>query len=304
MKLSCIPVSLFEAISKGQMTLAEWFDFAVELGLEGVECGPLLIQPLGSATQSEFRRLAETRGLAVSNFTGYSDFSHPDAEFRRREIESFIRNIQIAREVGAPSIRALTGQQRPGLNQEQAIKWVVESIQRVAEEADRVGLRVNVENHTKAFTWANFDFAMQGEVFLRVMDGLRDTSVGVQFDVSNPLIANENALDLFEQVQSRVGYVHINDVGRMGSFQFVTLGTGLAPVSEILVRLKQQKYTGWVGIEEASRTGKEGFRQAVRFARRSLDATKVILHKSEKVRPDISRRAVFEKETAWHKLDS
>jgi len=271
MKLSCIPVSFFEAISKRQMTLAEWFDFAVELRLDGVECGPLMIQPLGPATPAEFRQLAESRGLAVSNFTGYSDFSHPDAEFRRREIESFIRNIQVTRELGAPSIRALTGQQRPELNQEQAIGWVVESIRQVAEEADRVGVRVNVENHTKAFTWTNFDFAMQSEVFLRVMDGLRDAPVGVQFDMANPLVANEDALDLFEQVRSRVGYVHINDVGRAGSFQFVPVGTGLAPIQEILTRLRQQDYTGWVGIEEASRTSKEGFRQAVRFARKALE---------------------------------
>ena len=40
MRLSCIPASFFGAISQGQMTLAEWLDFAVELGLDGVECGP------------------------------------------------------------------------------------------------------------------------------------------------------------------------------------------------------------------------------------------------------------------------
>ena len=82
MRLSCLPVSFFGAITQGQMTLVEWLDFAAELGLDGVECGPLLVEPLGPVKPIEFRRLAEARGLAVSNYTGYSDLTHPDPDVR------------------------------------------------------------------------------------------------------------------------------------------------------------------------------------------------------------------------------
>ena len=270
MRLSCIPVSFFAAISQGQMTLGEWMDFAVELELEGIECGPLLVKPLGPATPTEFRRLAETRGLAVSNYTGYSDFAHPDPEVRKRELTALLRNLELAQELGAPSVRALTGQQWPGVNQEEGIQWVVEGIRQGAQEADRMGLRLNVENHTKAAIWTHFDFAMRSEVFLRVMEGLRDVPVGVQFDVANPMVAGEDTLVLFEQVRSRVGYVHVNDVRQVGAFEFVPIGTGLAPIREVLSRLRQQGYAGWIGIEEASRTGKQGFRQAVQYTRQAL----------------------------------
>jgi hydroxypyruvate isomerase len=270
MKLSCIPVSYFGAISQGQMTLAEWLDFAVELGLDGVECGPLLVQPLGPATPLEFRQLTEARGLAVSNYTGYSDFAHPDAEVRKRELTALLKSLEIARAIGAPSVRALTGQQWPGVDQEDGVHWVIEGIRRAAEEADRVGLRLNVENHTKAATWTHFDFAIRGEVFLRIMEGLRDVAVGVQFDIANPLVAGEDTLALFEKVCSRIGYVHINDVGRVGAFEFVPVGTGLAPIREVLRRLHEQGYTGWAGIEEASRTGRQGFQQAVQYSRQAL----------------------------------
>jgi sugar phosphate isomerase/epimerase len=270
MRLSCLPVSFFGAITQGQMTLAEWMDFAAELGLDGLECGPLLVKPLGPATATEFRRLAETRGLAISNYTGYSDFAHPDPEVRKRELAAFFKSLEVARESGAPSVRVLTGQQWPGVKQEEGIQWVVEGIRQGAEEADRMGLRLNVENHTKAAIWTHFDFAMQGEVFLRVMEGLRGTSVSVQFDTANPIVAGEDALALFEQVRSRIGYVHVNDVRRVGVFEFVPVGTGIAPIREVLSRLREQGYTGWVGIEEASRTGKEGFRQAVQFTRQAL----------------------------------
>ena len=276
MRLSCIPVSFFAPISQGQMTLAEWMDFAVELGLDGIECGPLLVKPLGPTTPAEFRRLAEGRGLAVSNYTGYSDFAHPEPEARKRELAALLKNLEVAREVGAPSVRALTGQQWPGVNQEKGLHWVVDGIRQGAEKADRMGLRLNVENHTKAATWTHFDFAMQGEVFLRVMEGLRDVPVGVQFDIANPLVAGEDTRALFEEVHSRIGYVHVNDVRRPGVFEFVPVGTGTAPIREVLSRLRQQGYTGWVGIEEASRTGKQGFRQAVQYTRQALEASRGI----------------------------
>lgn len=272
MRLSCIPVSFFAPISQGQMTVAEWLDFAAELGLDGIECGPLLVKPLGPVTPAEFGRMAEARGLAVSNYTGYSDFAHPDAHVRKNELADVLRNLGAAREMGAPSVRVLTGQQWPGVNLEDGIRWVVEGVRRAAEAAERMGLRVNLENHTKAATWTHFDFAMRGEVFLRTMEGLRGVPVGVQFDIANPLVAGEDTLPLFECVRSRIGYVHVNDVKQKGVFQFVPVGTGLAPIPEVLSRLREQGYTGWVGIEEASRTGKEGFRQAVQYTRQVLAA--------------------------------
>jgi len=280
MKLSCIPVSFFDSIRGGQMSTTEWMDFAAGLGLDGVECAPPLIQPLGPATPAEYRRLAAERGLAVSNYTAYSDFAHPDPEVRKREIAAALNNTAVAAELGAPSVRALTGQQWPGVEQAQGVAWVVEGIRRVAEQADRAGIRVNVENHTKASTWANFDFAIRGEVFLRVLEGLRDAPVGVQFDTANPLVAGEDALALFEQVRSRIGYVHVNDVRQRGVFEFVTVGTGIAPIREVLGRLHRQGYAGWVGIEEASRTGRDGFRQAVRYVRQVLSEEAAVLGSS------------------------
>ncbi len=271
MKLSCIPVSFFDAIRGGQMSMTEWMDFAAGLGLDGVECAPPLILPLGPVTPAEYRRLAGERGLAISNYTAYSDFAHRDPEVRKRELTVALNNVAIATELGAPSVRALTGQQWPGVDPAQGVAWVVDGIRRVAEAAHRVGIRVNVENHTKASTWTHFDFAMHGEIFVRVMEGLRDAPVGVQFDIANPIVAGEDTLALFEKLRSRIGYVHVNDVRRPGVFEFVTVGTGIAPIREVLKRLRQQNYSGWVGIEEASRTGRDGFRQAVQYTRQILD---------------------------------
>jgi sugar phosphate isomerase/epimerase len=272
MRLSCLPLSFFDAISKRQMPLGAWMDFAAELRLDGVECGPLLIEPLGPSRPAEFRRLAESRGLAVSNYTAYSDFTNPDPGARKREVAAMIANVEVARDLGSGSLRALTGQQRPGLNEDQAIGWIVDCIRTVAEAAAKAGIRLNLENHTKAFPWTAFDFAIKGEKFLKVLDALKGAPVGVQFDTANPLVAGEETLPLFEKVRDRIGYVHINDVARREVFEFVTVGTGIAPVREVLARLRKQGYTGWVGIEEASRKGRDGVVQAVNYTRNILNS--------------------------------
>jgi len=268
MKLSCIPVSFFDAIRNGEMSIVEWLDFAAELGLEGVECAPPLLRPLGPAVPAEYRRMAEQRGLKVSNYTAYSDFTFPNAADRIHALAEAIQNVAVATELGAPSVRVLAGQRRPQVTRSQGIAWVVEAIQLVAEVGARAGIQVNLENHTRASTWEDFDFAMAGSVFLEILQALADSPVGVQFDTANPMVAGEQTLPLFEKVSSRIRYVHINDVARAGEFRFVTVGSGIVPNSEVIRRLRTQGYSGWLGIEEAGRTGRDGFRQAVKAVRR------------------------------------
>lgn len=267
MKLSCLPRSFFAELSRGEISLDDWFQFAAEIGLDGVECSPVLIEPLGPATYGQFRGLAEARGLAVSNFTAYSDFTQPDRVAREREVEAMIENVRIARELGSPTVRALAGQQWPGVGRAEGVAWVVDALRRVADAADRCGVRVVLENHGKAFTWAHFDFAMQSEIFVEILDRLGDTSIGVQFDTANPLVAGEDPLALFERVQDVVAAVHLSDVPRPGVFEFVPIGAGIAPNRDVLDRLHQRGYVGWIGIEEASNLGRDAYRQAVGFVR-------------------------------------
>jgi sugar phosphate isomerase/epimerase len=81
------------------------------------------------------------------------------------------------------------------------------------------------------------------------------------------LVAREELLVLFEQMHSRIGCIHVNDVRRVGEFAFVPVGAGLALVRDALSRLREQRDTSWMGIEEASRSGWLGFRQAIYHTR-------------------------------------
>lgn len=272
MKLSCQPVTFFSAIASGEMSLAELMSFGAEIGLDGIECSPVLVEPLGKVRPAEFRRLAEAAGLVVCSYTSYSDFVHPEPAQREREVAQMLDAVETAKTLGAPVVRALTGQRWPEVAEADGIRFVVDGVRRVAAAAEAAGIKLVVENHTKAFIWQHFDFAMRGEVFLRVMDALRSEPVYVLFDTGNPLVTNEEVLPLFEALRDRIAHVHLNDVQRPGVFDFVPVGTGIAPNAEVLRRLRASGYDGWISFEEASRTGRDGFRQAARFARAAWES--------------------------------
>jgi len=47
------------------------------------------------------------------------------------------------------------------------------------------------------------------------------------------------------------------------------IGAGVAPITQVLRILVAGGFDGWISIEEASRTGEEGFRRAVTFVDRA-----------------------------------
>jgi len=267
MRLSCLPVSLFQAIRDGDMDLREWLALAREVGLDGTEASLAFLEPLGRYGPPEVRRLCGDVGLEVSMVTCHPDFTHPDPAVRAAQVEDMRRNLEMAVTLRAPLVRVLAGQRHPDVSDDQGVAWAIDGLRRVAEIGDRLGVRLALENHTKSFFWTYYDFAQRGEVFLRVLDGLRDTSVGVNFDSANPLVAGEETLPLFEKVKDRLAILHVADVKERGVFQFCRIGQGIAPIEEVFRRARAQGYDGWVSIEEASRSGLDAFAEAAAFVR-------------------------------------
>ncbi|TAK21539.1 MAG: sugar phosphate isomerase/epimerase [Chloroflexota bacterium] len=273
MKLSCLPVSLFQAIViDRQMPLADYLRFAREIGLDGTECSLGFVKPIGEFAPADLRRICDDVGIAVSMVTCHPDFTHPDPAVRRAQVDDMRRNLDTCVTLGAPLARVLSGQRHPGVSDDEGIAWAVAALSELALDADARGVRLAVENHTKSFFWQYFDFAQRGEVFTRIVSGLAGTSVGVNFDSANPIVAGEDPLELFELVVDRIAILHVADTDEYGVFKFCRIGRGHAPIREIFRRARARGFDGWVSIEEASRSGLDAFREAVAFTREAWDS--------------------------------
>lgn len=269
MKLSCLPVSLYDDIFSGKSTIADWIRFGAELGLDAVDFSIKFFPHRDHKLNNTIRTILAKRGLEACMLACYCDFTHPNSAQRAQELTDLMSDIALAKDLGASFIRVTAGQNHPGTNCDEGIKWVTEGFRRALDEAEKHGITLAYENHTKGAPWQYWDFSQPTEVFLQILDELSDTPLGVCFDTANPLVLNEDVMGLLEQVIDRVVVLHVFDMREAGSFDPVRVGTGVSPIPQVFQLMRQNSYDGWLSIEEASKQGREGFKAAVQYVRKT-----------------------------------
>ena len=268
MRLSCIPATYFVDIIEGRMTVEAWIDLAASLGLDGLDFGQAWFRDRRPRTVAGLRRRIEGQGLQACMLTCAPDFTHPEAKGRQATFDEMRAMIELAHQLGAPLVRVTAGQAHPSVSRAQGVAWVCEGIAKLLPYAEAAGVTFAYENHTKASVWEHRDFSEQSAVFLEIVRATEGTDLRVNFDTANPLVHGEDPLPLLRQVAHRVACIHANDVRARGEFDFCVVGQGLVPYAEIFTFLKRTVgFDGWISVEEYSRTGEQGFREAIRFVR-------------------------------------
>lgn len=272
MKLSCLPVSLYPELSAGTRTLAEWFRFAAELGLDGADVSVVHLPGRTPAELRPVRQQADAAGVQIAMLVTYADFTHPDAAERARQVAEIQALCDVAAELGASFMRVTAGQNHPGLERAAGIEWAVAGLTACLDKAAATGVTLCYENHTKGYAWTYNDFSQPADRFLEIVRRTEGTGLRLLYDTANTLAAGDDPIAVLEEVKPRVSVVHVNDIERAGYFEPCLLGTGVAPVAEIFRILVQQGFDGWVSVEEASKRGEEGFRRAIPEAERIWQA--------------------------------
>lgn len=266
MKLSCLPVSLYPDLTAGTRTLVDWFNFAGELGLDGADISVVHLQSKQSAYLQTLRRQATDAGVEIAMLVTYADFTHSDAAERTRQVEEIRAYCDVAAELGASFMRVTAGQAHPGVERADGIEWAVAGLTACLDKAAATGVTLCYENHTKGYAWTYNDFSQPADRFLEIVARTRGTSLRLLYDTANTLAAGDDPLAVLARVKDRVAVVHVNDIQQAGRFQPVLLGAGVAPVQEIFAQLIQNGFDNWVSVEEASKTGEDGFRRAIPLA--------------------------------------
>ncbi|HEU5086204.1 MAG TPA: sugar phosphate isomerase/epimerase family protein, partial [Roseiflexaceae bacterium] len=158
----------------------------------------------------------------------------------------------------------------PGVAESDGLAWAAEGLLSCLDEARAAGVTLLYENHVRGAPWSQNDFTQPAARFLDVVKRTDGTELRILFDTANCLALEDDPLAVLEAVIDRVGSVHISDIRRAGAFEPTVIGTGVAPIRAVLERVRAHGFDGWISIEEASRTGEEGFRQAVAYVREVL----------------------------------
>lgn len=267
MPFSCLPVSLYTAISDGERSLADWFGLAASIGLDGADISVAHLDSLESGYLNGLRKQAQDAGVVIAGMVTYTDFTHPVPAVRLQHRQELRNYIDVAARLGVDFLRVTAGQKHPGVSRADGVSWAAEGLTACVEEANAAGVTLVYENHAIGYGWTYFDFSQTASVFLEICDRTADSGLQLLFDTANLLAVNDDPLAVLDAVLPRVAAVHVSDIRRSGAFEPVLLGSGVTPLSAIFERLHAAGFDGWISVEEASKTGLEGFRRAIRTAR-------------------------------------
>ena len=272
MRLSCDPILFFQEMALDRtMSLEDWFKMAADLGLAGTEIQHNCLHSHEPDYLEHIADAVRKAGLGVSQFISAPDFASPDPEHRAQEIQKLKRHIDIAAFFGACCVRVTAGQEYPDVPLEQGIAWVVESFRECLEYADQKGVWLAYENHFKDYFWERPDFSMMYEIYLEILERLRDTSLKVNFDCANPIMIGENPVALLRKVVDRVVHVHCTDRATPFEYTHAVAGEGLVDYPSVFKILKRAGYDGWLSIEYNGPEGLEGLKRAIAYIRKTWE---------------------------------
>jgi sugar phosphate isomerase/epimerase len=285
MKLAAFPKCFMDQlVLQRSMSIFDWIEMAADLPIDGLELYDGFLETLDEGYLEKVRLAIERRRLEMPMLCCSPDFTQPDPDARRKEIEREKKMIDVTASLGGKFCRVLSGQRRPQISRAEGVRLVVESIGEMLEYAAQRGIVLALENHYKDNYWKYPEFAQHTDVFLEIVSQIDSPWFGVQFDPSNTLVAGEDPLDLLERVKSRVVTMHASDrylmpghtleelKGTEGSIGYVAflshgvIGKGLNDYPRIFRILKEAGFQGWVSIEDGL-NGLEEIRASAEFLR-------------------------------------
>ena len=288
MKLSAYPKA-FEQEIAGTRTLSlfSWIDMARQLDADGLEMYIGFFDNLEDAYIDSVGEALQKAGFEMPMMCCSPNFTHPDADERKREIEKEVEMMRVTRRLGGPGTvcRVLSGQRYPDVEMQQGLEWVAECINQLVPVAQEYDIILGLENHYKDGFWKYPEFAQKMEVFLALLDAIPESDhFGVQYDPSNAIVAGDDPLELLRRVANRVVSMHASDrylaegttldnlrqsdgtLGYSPNLRHGVTGKGLNNYDEIFRILADHNYSGWISIEDGM-NGLGDMQESLQFLR-------------------------------------
>lgn len=198
------------------------------------------------------------------------DFTRPDIESRKQEIQLQKEAIRATARLGGRYCRILSGQRRPEVSRSQAMAWVTQAVHEVLPFAEEQGVVLILENHYKDGYWSYPEFAQKMDVFLELVESIGyHPNFGINYDPSNAIVAGDDPIELLDAVKDRVVTMHASDryleggtledlrrleadphTGYASVLKHGIIGQGMNDYDRIFSTLSSVGFTGWVSIED------------------------------------------------------
>ncbi len=245
-----------------KLSIEDCIDLASDMGFDGFEILHVQMTDESNGYLQMLKRRAFVRGLALCGFSTHQGFVTPDADERKKEIEHTLHCLQLAHELGIPTMRVNTGRWRTtksfdelmankgieprleGYSDDDGFGWVIESFESLLPHAEKYGVLMGLENH-----WG---LGRTAAGVLRIVDAINSPWLQVTLDTGNFL---EDQYEQYAQLAPKAIFVQAKTYH--GGGKWYTLPIDYGRVAEIL---RGVDYRGFISLEFE---GKEDYLTAI-----------------------------------------
>jgi len=148
-----------------KLTMPECIDLAAEMGFDGVELLRIQMEDDSASYLQKLKRQAFINGLDLVGMSTHQGFVTPDQVKRQANVDKTIGFIEMAYQLGIPTIRVNTGrwgttksfddlmanqgieERLEGYTENEGFEWVIDSLAQCVKHAEKCGVVLGLENH-------------------------------------------------------------------------------------------------------------------------------------------------------------
>ena len=236
---------------KENSPIEDCIEKAAEMGFDGIEFLLMQMQSEENSYLQKLKRQAFHAGLDLMGFSTHQGFVFPDKAKRDSEIQKTIHQIELAYQLGIPTMRLNTGRWGTsgsfdelmankgiepvleGYTDDEGFAWVIDAIGQCIPTAEKCGVVLGLENH-----WGLGRIA---EGVLRIVDAIDSPWLQITSDTGNFL---ENQYEQLEMMAPKTFLIQAKTY--FGGGKWYTLDIDYNRVAEIF---RKTNYRGYVSVE-------------------------------------------------------
>jgi sugar phosphate isomerase/epimerase len=226
-------------------------DLAADMGFDGVEFLHRQMENQSHDYLQRLKRRALLYGLDLCGISTHQTFLSPDAQVRQRNVDHTIGCIELAYQLGIPTIRVNTGTWGTSKNFDELMKnrgiepplkgytdengfgWVIDGLNRCLKVAEHAGVVLALENH-----WG---LGRTPEGLLRIVNAIDSPWLQILMDTGNFL---EDPYDKLEKIAPKTVYVQAKTYYGGGLWYTLDLDN-----ERIAAILRKNNYRGYISLE-------------------------------------------------------
>lgn len=245
-----------------KVSIEECIRQSAAFGFDGVEILHRQMESEDNAYLQKLKQISLIEGCPLVGFSIHQGFVYQDKAERQKNVDHTIRCIELAAKLGIPTMRLNTGRWNttksfdqlmadrgvepaiPGVSEDEAFKWVIDSINQCLSKAAECGVTMGLENH-----WG---LGLTPQGVLRIVEAVNSPWLQCTLDTGNFL---EDPYARLEMMAPKTVFVQAKTY--YGGGKWYTLDLDYPRIAGIL---KKHNYHGWISLEFE---GKEDWKTAL-----------------------------------------